>query len=394
MALGSSTVVGVLGAGTMGAGIAQVAARAGHQVILADSFPGAVVKAKDSHAKAISREVDKGRLTAGAATELLSRIDYRQTLTDALGEFADCGLVIEAIIEDLAIKRTTFQALDRAVAANAVLATNTSSLAVSAIAGACAKPERVVGIHFFNPAPLLTLVEVIPGLATDALVTAAAMQLIDAWGKVTVLASDTPGFIVNRIARPFYSEALRIYEEGIADKATVDWAMRDAGFKMGPFELMDLIGNDVNYAVSASVFEAFGFDQRYRPFVSQKRLVEGGLLGRKTGRGHFDYRPGAPAPEPFKDAALGGAVTQRIIAVLINAAIDALFWRVASRDDIDLAMTKGVNYPKGLLRWADEIGPPVLLERLDKLHAEYGEERYRASVLLRRVVKAGERFYP
>lgn len=395
MALDASAVVGVLGAGTMGAGIAQVAAGAGHRVILVDTLAGAVTRAAEGHRKAIGREVEKGRLTRDSGDALLARMEYHTPTGDALDVLAPCGLVIEAISEDLGIKRTTFQALDRLASPDAVLATNTSSLSISAIGGACRAPERVVGIHFFNPAPVLPLVEIVPGVATSAEVTARARRLIDAWGKITVVASDTPGFIVNRIARPFYSEALRIHEEGIADKATIDWAMRDAGgFKMGPFELMDLIGNDVNYAVSASVFEAFGFDPRYRPFVSQKRLVEGGLLGRKTGRGHFDYRPGAVQPAPVESNDLAVAIFPRVLAVLINAAVDAVFWRVASRDDIDLAMTKGVNYPKGLLRWADDIGLDRVLERLDQLHAEYGEERYRPSVLLRRMVAAGERFYP
>ena len=388
-------IVGVLGAGTMGSGIAQVAAVAGHQVILADPFVGAVDRARDAHAKTMAREVEKQRLTREQADQVLGRIRY---LTPAAGDysaFAPAGLVIEAIIEDLAIKKATFKGLEAATTDTAILASNTSSLSITAISSACQHPERVVGIHFFNPAPVLPLVEIVPGLTTDADVTTRAKALVDSWGKTTVLASDTPGFIVNRIARPFYSEALRIFEEGLADKATIDWALKEfGGFKMGPFELMDLIGNDVNYAVSSSVFEAFGYDPRYRPFLSQKRLVDGGLFGRKTGRGHFDYRPGAVNPEPTKDPSLGAAIADRILAVLINAAVDALFWRVASAGDIDLAMTKGVNYPKGLLAWADQIGPAAILTRLDRLFAEYGEERYRASALLRRVAAAKGMFLP
>ena len=394
MELTAKTLVGVLGAGTMGAGIAQVAATAGHRVVLADAQEGAATRARDGHATAMAREVEKGRLTADLAAELLARISYATVTSGSLAVFAGAGLVIEAIVEDLGVKKATFQALEAVTGEEALLATNTSSLSVTAIAAACRRAERVVGIHFFNPAPVLPLVEIVPGIATAQETTVAVETLIKRWGKVTVVASDTPGFIVNRIARPFYSEALRIYEEGIADRATIDWAMREVGgFKMGPFELMDLIGNDINFAVSQSIFEAFSYDPKYRPFLTQRRLVEAGLLGRKTGRGHFDYRAGAEPRTPNRDPALADAIVPRVLAVLINSAIDALFWRVASREDIDLAMTKGVNYPKGLLRWADELGPGVLLGRLDRLHAEYGEDRYRASPLLRRMVEEKRAFY-
>jgi 3-hydroxybutyryl-CoA dehydrogenase len=383
----AETIVGVLGAGTMGAGIAQVAAMAGHRVVVADTRAAALDQARAGAAKALGREVEKGRLTAEKAKEIAGRMGFVPA-GDDLAAFAGAGLVIEAIVEDLGVKRDVFRRLEAVAPPDAILATNTSSLSVTGIAAACERADRVVGIHFFNPAPVLPLVEIVPGLQTSEATTANARALVDAWGKTTVVASDTPGFIVNRIARPFYSEALRIFEEGIASKATIDWAMRDVGgFKMGPFELMDLIGNDVNYAVSQSVFEAFGYDPRYRPFLTQKRMVEGGLLGRKTGQGHYDYRPGAVKPEPVKDEELAIAIFPRILAVLINAAVDALFWQVATREDIDLAMTKGVNYPKGLLAWGDEIGPSQVLERLEQLSVEYGEERYRPSPLLRRVVR-------
>jgi 3-hydroxybutyryl-CoA dehydrogenase len=273
-----------------------------------------------------------------------------------------------------------------------VLATNTSSLSVAAIAGACTRPARVVGIHFFNPAPIMALVEIVPAIVTAPAVAEAARALVDTWGKVTVVASDTPGFIVNRIARPFYGEALRIVEEGIADCATVDWAMRSiGGFRMGPFELMDLIGNDVNYAVTCSVFEAMYYDARYRPALSQRRLVESGWHGRKSGRGYYDHSPNAKAPEPVTDAALGRVIVDRILAMLINEAVDAVQLRVASPGDIELALTKGVNYPQGLLAWGDALGAGAVLATLESLQAEYGEDRYRPSPLLRRVAKAGGR---
>ena len=333
------TVIGVLGAGTMGSGIAQVAAAAGHAVVLADTRQEALDRARKELVKSLVREVEKQRLTAQAAADIESRV-YFSTASEGIAALPGCGLVIEAIVEDLAIKRESFRRIEPVVGDAALLATNTSSLSVTAIAAACTHPERVLGIHFFNPAPVMPLVEVVPGLATSRETMAAARGLLGGWGKTTVEASDTPGFIVNRIARPFYGEALRIYEEGIADRPTIDWAMRAAGgFRMGPFELMDLIGNDVNLAVTQAIFEAFGYDSRYRPSVTQRRLVEAGLLGKKTGRGHYDYRPGAGNPEPTQDRDLADAIVPRILALLINAAVDALFWRVASRDDIDLAMT-------------------------------------------------------
>jgi 3-hydroxybutyryl-CoA dehydrogenase len=212
--------------------------------------------------------------------------------------------------------------------------------------------------------------------------------LINSWQKVTVLTKDTPGFIVNRVARPFYGESLRILEEGIADVATIDWAMTElAGFRMGPFTLMDYIGNDVNYVVTETVFTAFYFDPRYKPAFTQKRLSEAGYLGRKTGRGYYNYAEGAVNPEATKDQALGQQIVDRVIVMLINEAADALFWNIASAEDIDLAMTKGVNYPKGLLAWAKEIGYQNCVDRLDALYNEYHEDRYRCSPMLRKMAK-------
>ena len=389
MALDSNAVIGVVGAGAMGAGIAQVAAQHGHRVVLADAFPEALNRSRASHARATAREVEKGRLDRGAADAVLERIGY-VTGKDAvdLVALAACELVIEAVVERMDVKVDLFRTVESIVAPDSIIATNTSSLSVAAIGAACERSGRVIGIHFFNPAPVMPLVEIVPAITTRSNTTESARALIESWGKTTVVASDTPGFIVNRIARPFYGESLRIYEEGIADIATIDWAMRElGGFKMGPFELMDFIGNDVNYAVTSSVFEAMFYDPRYRPALTQRRMVEAGLLGRKSKRGYYDYRDGATAPEPVKDTVLGQQIVDRVRAMLINEAVDAVYLRVASPADIDLAMTKGVNYPKGLLALGDEIGPSIVMDRIVALQAEYGEDRYRPSVLLRRAVK-------
>lgn len=375
--------IGVLGAGSMGIGIAQIAATFGHDVVLVDNNAAALQASMARLAAILDRLVVKERITEEEGQAIYGRI---QT-TSIMNEFNDCGMVIEAIVENLQIKRTVFQKMEEVVQPNCILATNTSSLAVAAIAAACEHPERVIGVHFFNPAPLMKLVEIIPAVQTSKETTQAARDLIDSWKKVTVLAKDTPGFIVNRVARPFYGEALRILEEGIADVATIDWAMTElAGFRMGPFTLMDYIGNDINYVVTETVFHAFYFDPRYKPAFTQKRLAEAGYLGRKTGRGYYDYSS-ENIPEPNKNKELGQVIVDRIVAMLINEAADALFWNVATAKDIDLAMTKGVNYPKGLLAWAKEIGYQTCVDRMDALYDEYREDRYRCSPMLRRLAK-------
>jgi len=387
--------IGVLGAGAMGSGIAQVAAAAGHQVVVTDPVVETVARGAGNLRRNMERDVAKGRLTPEAARGLEARVTWSDAALGYYAPFTGCALVIEAIVEDLEAKQAAFHGLEGVVGDDALLATNTSSLSVTAIAAACRRPERVVGMHFFNPAPVLPLVEIVPGLGTAAGATEQARATVASWGKTVVVAADTPGFIVNRIARPFYGEALRIYEERVADRATIDWAMKEkGGFRMGPFALMDLIGNDVNYAVTRSIFEALHYDPRYKPSVTQQRLVEAGRFGQKSGRGHYEYHAGAVAPEPVRDEPLAERIVPRILAMLINEAADALFWGIASRDDIDLAMTKGVAYPKGLLRWADELGIAAVVDRLDALQAEYGEDRYRPSPLLRRMAARHERFYP
>jgi 3-hydroxybutyryl-CoA dehydrogenase len=395
MALDREMVVGVVGAGAMGSGIAQVAASAGHRVVLADANAGATAKARANIEKVMDREVGKGRLTREAATNLLGRIDAQaESLAEDVSSFAGCGLIIEAIVEDLPAKQALFRKLESAVSPAAVLATNTSSLSVASVASACSQSQRVIGLHFFNPAPVLPLVEIVPWLGVDQSLMPSAHALMAQWGKTPVFASDTPGFIVNRIARPFYGESIRMLEEGIADAPTIDWAMKElGGFRMGPFELMDFIGNDVNYAVTRTVFESFFYDPRYKPSLTQRRLVEAGFLGRKSGRGYYDYRDGVAMPTPTRDPQKALQIFQRVLAMLINEAADAVLMRVASPTDIDLAMTKGVNYPKGLLAWAEEIGVAKVLGWLEALQAEYGEDRYRPSPMLKRVAQSGGRFF-
>lgn len=381
--------IGVIGAGAMGSGIAQVAATAGHDVLIFDTNEAALIASRNKLQKILNRLVEKGRIDEATNKAIFGRHYF----IDKMESLHECDLVIEAIVENLEIKKSVFQKLEEICGDEAILATNTSSLPVTAIAAACQKPERIIGLHFFNPAPLMHLVEVIPALQTDLGLVETCTTLMSSWGKIPVVAKDTPGFIVNRIARPFYSEALRIYDEGIADMATIDWAMTTiAGFRMGPFTLMDFIGHDVNFKVTHSMYEAYFHEPRYRPSFAQQRLVDAGYLGRKSGRGFYDYSSDERST-PHKDEVLGRQIADRVIAMLINEAADALFYQIASRDEIDTAMTKGVNYPKGLLKWADEIGIEAVCERIDALYDYYREGRYRLSPLLRRMQREGGRFY-
>ncbi|MAW30795.1 MAG: 3-hydroxybutyryl-CoA dehydrogenase [Flavobacteriales bacterium] len=380
--------VSVIGAGTMGSGIAQIAATKGHEVCLYDSFNDSLENSKNKLNKILNRLVEKEKINNEIKEQIISRIKFSNNLED----IQKSSLVIEAIIEDLSIKQKLFQEIESIVDKNCIIATNTSSLSIASIAGACEKADRVIGIHFFNPAPLMPLVEIIPAVQTSEETNKKTKEVIDSWDKVTVIVKDTPGFIVNRVARPFYGEALRIYEEGIADFATIDWAMKDiGGFRMGPFELMDYIGNDINYTVTETVFTAFYFDPRYKPSFTQKRMKEAGYLGRKTGIGFYDYSLGLP--EPKKNYELGEKILFRILSMLINEAADAVFLNIATKKDIDLAMTKGVNYPKGLLAWADEIGINKILSELEDLYKKYGEDRYRPSPMLKIMVKENKKFF-
>ena len=388
--LSKESLIGIIGSGAMGIGIAQVAASAGHEVFVYDNNENALAKAESHLKSALNKLLEKQKLSAEQVSSILNNTHFVKALID----LASCNLIIEAIVENLAVKKTVFSDLEKLVGADCILASNTSSLSITSIASACNKPQNVIGIHFFNPAVIMPLVEIIPGIATSQNITSSCKNLIETWNKTTVIAKDTPGFIVNRVARPFYSEALRIYEEGIADIPTIDWAMKEiGGFKMGPFELMDLIGHDVNYIVTETVWKELYFDPKFKPALSQKRLLEAGFFGRKTGRGFYDYAPEAILSEPTKNKELAVNIVKRILVMLINEAADTLYLRVASREDIDLAMTKGVNYPKGLLRWADEFGIQHVVKELTSLKDFYEEDRYRICPMLKQKFILGKKFY-
>ncbi len=515
MALEKGSIVAVIGSGAMGSGIAQVAASAGYEVRLFDTRPEAVAKAIADIGKMYAKLAEKGRMSADDVAASNARLHAVANLH----EIADASLVIEAIVENLDVKQMLFADLEKAVGDDCILATNTSSISVTAIAAKLRRPERLVGMHFFNPVPLMALVEVISGLATSSDVADAVFATAQAWGKSPVHAKSTPGFIVNRVARPFYAEGLRLLSEQAGDPATLDAVMREAGgFRMGPFELMDLIGHDVNFSVTQSVFNAYFGDPRFMPSVHQQEMVNAGFLGRKSGRGFYHYgedaakpvahtEPAQPRPEqvsismepgvtktvtepmelrlksagyavahrkPLPNAELneapafhctgaavfltdgrsaterasanrhpdtvlydlsldassatrvalaradqcsdtayhavvgmfqaaGFAVTllddvpgmavMRTVAMLANEAADAVNQGVCSAFAVDIAMQKGVNYPRGPLAWADTVGIAQVVTVLSNLAATYGEERYRVSPLLRRKLANGSTFH-
>jgi 3-hydroxybutyryl-CoA dehydrogenase len=327
-ALRSEKTVGVVGCGAMGAGIAQVAAAAGHRVLIHDVRAGAAARAVDDIGAAWQKLVSKNRMRESDVDAARARLHVAATLAD----LADCALVIEAVAEDIDIKRALFAELETLTGDDCLFATNTSSLSVTAIAALLLRPQRLAGMHFFNPAPLMALVEVVSGMATDAAVAQAIHDTAAAWGKHPVHTKSTPGFIVNRVARPFYAEGMRLLGEGAADAATIDAVLREAGgFRMGPFELMDLIGHDVNFAVTRSVWQAYFGDGRFTPSVIQRELVDAGYLGRKSGRGFYDYAATAPKalarseamqPPPQKISCGGGPAVAAIAARLRQAGVN------------------------------------------------------------------------
>lgn len=498
-ALDTSKTVGVIGAGTMGAGIAQIAAKHGHPVKLLDQNKDAIEKGLKLMEAGLNKLVLRGRMEADEVTAMMSRI----TPCNSTDQLSDCSLVIEAIVENLEVKQSLFKDLESVCAEDTILATNTSSISVTAIGAVLERPENLVGMHFFNPAPIMKLVEVVSGLATSKEVLQTTADTSTAWGKKIVIAKSTPGFIVNRIARPFYAESLRLLEESAASEATLDAVVRDsAGFRMGPFELMDLIGHDVNYSVTETVFNSYYQDKRFLPSLIQKELVAGGFLGRKSGRGFYQYGEDQNKPEPsvskssFRpdsisiegDLGVAGSISQlsekaginvvstdgsglikigntvlaltdgrtatkrakeegiknlvlfdllgcyetntriaitpamqtspaaldqavgffnalgkevavigdtpglcvmRTVCMLANEGADAVYQGVCDIPAVDDAMQYGLNYPRGPMAWADEIGIDHICKVLDNLQSSYGIDRYRTSILLQQYSDAG-----
>ena len=387
----------------MGAGIAQVAAEAGLEVRLLDPVTGAYERALDRIGGFLERKVAKGQLAAGEADAALRRI----TEAGSVADLAASDLVVEAIPEDLDLKRDAFRRLDAAAPAGAILATNTSSLSVREIAVAASHPERVVGMHFFNPVPLMALVEVIAAPGTAPSVVDATVALARALGKTPVEAADTPGFIVNRVARPYYLEALRILGEGAAGVEAIDEAMRGAGFRMGPFELIDAIGADVNLAVSQSVWEGFDRAPRYLPHPLQAVLVSAGRLGRKTGAGFYAYGADGERSDPWtgvESEMEGGAgpstapmnadaIRDRILATIVNEAASAVEDATARPEAIDTAMRLGTNWPNGPLAWGEERGLTAAVATLDDLAAHASDDRYAVVPLLRSLAERSGSFF-
>jgi 3-hydroxybutyryl-CoA dehydrogenase len=373
--------IAIIGSGTMGLGIAQVFAEKGFQVKLYDNNTMNLTRAEVQFDAILEKLLAKSKIDFQKKNEIKKALQFVESLND----LSESDLIIEAIIEDFEIKKILFSQIEPLVSSECIIASNTSSLSITGLAGSLEKASRFIGIHFFNPAALMPLVEIIPGNQTEEKLIEKIKDLLINCNKTPVIAKDTPGFIVNKIARSYYGESIKIYEEGIANFETIDFALKKHGhFKMGPFELMDMIGNDINFAVSKTVWEQFFYDERYKPSITQQRLVQSKKLGRKTGSGYYDYTT-SPHLIINEDDTLGQLIFQRVISMLINEAYDTLYMRIANAEDIETAMTKGVNYPKGLLLWGKEIGLKKIVQNLDNLFDTYHENRYRASVLLRKL---------
>ncbi len=368
--------IAVIGSGAMGTGIGQVAAGAGADVVFYDTLETSLQRSQQSMTFTMESLIVKKKIDASEAKALLSRCSW----TSQLKDISDADLVIEAVIEDAPIKKSLFTEIEKLVSGHCIITSNTSSISITGLAAALEKPSRFAGLHFFNPAPVMKLVEVIPALQTDKEIIVRLIELMETWSKVPVAARDTPGFIVNRVARPFYGEALRILDEGLANCKEIDDAMKEiGGFKMGPFELMDFIGNDVNYSVTESVYHAMYNDPRYKPSLTQRSLMEAGWLGRKSGKGFYTY-PGLEETITYTTKnSKAEEIFRRIISMLINEAADAVYMGICSEQDVDKAMKLGTNYPKGLISWGREMGLKSIEQTLKDLYARYLEDRYRPS---------------